>query len=240
MFNHKTSPSLAETAAANQTPCPAAESIATDDHRHLEVKIAYGELSPLYADCQRVRAEAGDTVLSHPFDAWSHHFVMYHRARPVGGMSATRCSDGSVDQERFYPTQFLNAHRKLAFSSCKLRINPFDWRGLGTFRWFTETAWSYLAQQGLRFDIMNCEVARRNAYEAIGYRCLDGFDFIHSDLGTISRVMLLGADPNHPCMFRKLFQSISAPVSLTDTMNSLNLSVRGPETSTTSISHQPE
>lgn len=198
----------------------------------LEVKVAFGDSSSLYVDCQLVRSEAGDVDLRHLFDAWSYHFVMYHLGRPVGAMTATRCSDGPVDQEAFYPQAFMNAHRAIAFSSCKLRINQFDLRGLGTFRRFTEAAWTYLAGLGLRVDIMNCEVDKRSAYESVGYRCLNGFDFIHSDLATVSRVMLLSADPSHPSMFRKLFQSLSNPVSLTDTLASLHLTFRAPESPT--------
>lgn len=135
----------------------------------LELKVAYGDSCPLYADCQQVRSEAGDEVLSHAFDARSYHFVLYYQGRPVGTMTATRCDAGSVDQEQFYPQAFLKAYRRVAFSSCKLRINHYEKRGPGIFRIVTRAAWAFLVSENLRIDIINCDLSKRSAYESLGY-----------------------------------------------------------------------
>ena len=82
---------------------------------------------------------------------------------------------------------------------------------------------------GLRLDVMNCEVDKRHAYELIGYRCLEGFDFVHSHLGTVSRVMILSADPKHSFLFQESFGTLSNPVSLTDMLSSFHLTLRAKE-----------
>jgi len=215
----------------------AVDRIQVDVEKGLEVKVAFGDLSSVYRDCQQVRSEAGDQDLHHAFDEWSFQFVMTYRGTPVGSMTATRCSDGPVDQEFSYPHAFLDANRAVTFSSCKLRINDFESRSLATFRFFTQSAWSYLVGLGLRIDVMNCEVDKRSAYEAVGYQCLDGFDFIHSELGTVSRVMVLTADANHQSLFRKSFQALSNPVSQSDLLESFHLSLRAPELAAETVSH---
>lgn len=203
--------------------------ILQDEAIGLELKVAYGDSTSLYADCQEVRSVAGDSVVRHGFDTRSYHFVSYYQDRPVGTMTATRCSDGPVDQEQFYPKDILKAYRNLSFSSCKLRINQYEKRGPGTFRMFIKAAWAYLAGQGLRIDMMNCDVSKRRAYESLGYRCIRDFDFRHSDLSTDSRVMILCADRNHPSMFRPLFQSLDDAIQLDETLAAFQLAIRDPE-----------
>lgn len=195
----------------------------------LEVRVAYGISSPLYADCQKVRSVAGDRDLHHRFDDWSYHFVLYHLCHPVGAVTATRCADGPVDQEQFYPQELLKVHRPIAFSSCKLRINRFALQGPRTVGILTRAVWRYMADRGQRIEVMNCEVSKRGPYESVGYRCLNGYDFIHADLGTTSRVMILAADPNHPSVFRELFQSIDNTFPMSDALHSSQLTLRGPE-----------
>lgn len=201
----------------------------------LEVKVTYGDWSRVYFHCQLVRADAGDEHVHYPFDAHSYHFVLYHEGTAVGAMTTTCCMDGAVDQDQFYPRSLLHTHQSCVFSSCKLRINPFKLQGLGSFRLLVQSAWSYLLHLGLRIDVMNCEVDKRSRYEAVGYRCLKGFDFVHADLGTASRVMILSADPNHPSLFRKSFRSLTNQVSLAELLASLQLTFRAPESPAESL-----
>jgi hypothetical protein len=210
------------------------ESIGTNG-ADLEVKVTYGDWSHVYFHCQLVRADAGDANVHYPFDAHSFHFVMYYKGDPIGAMTATCCLDGAVDQDQFYPRSLLRTHQTRVFSSCKLRINSFKSQGPGPFRLLVRSAWSYLLHLGLRIDVMNCEVEKRSRYEAVGYRCLEGFDFVHADLGTASRVMILSADRDHTSLFRNSFRTLTDPVSLPELLASLQLKFRAPESAVESL-----
>ncbi|MEM6363164.1 MAG: hypothetical protein AAF539_05150 [Planctomycetota bacterium] len=179
----------------------------------MRVKVCYGNSGWDFDRVCHVRQSvAGESEFN--FDRYSHHYLFENQGEPVGVMTVHRAEDGDLDCQSYYPEALVQQFRTSLVSVCKLRFLRDSRCPSSCLRSLIRAAWRHQLPRGIRFAILNTETSLAPFYRRIGFRRLDGFDFVHPQLGTDSQVMLMAADPDVRSFCNDLFRQIADPVCL--------------------------
>lgn len=178
----------------------------------MEVLHCQGIDDPLYQCVQEIRHDGGEQVYF-DFDQYSHHYVLHYAEKPLGTVTVHEASDGALDCESFYPMELLERHRDVLIGTCKMRIRRGAETPIQALRSLIQSAWADQLRRGNRITIVNAEERLTAFYRRIGFSYLPGFDFIHPQLGTFSKVLVMASDPTHTGYCQPLFESVPDPFS---------------------------
>ncbi|MBD3176995.1 MAG: GNAT family N-acetyltransferase [Armatimonadia bacterium] len=165
-------------------------------------------------DVCRIRANAYKTAVTGPdaYDAYSRHYVVLHRGRPVGTMRTTRATDGPLDSQDHYPTSLLRALHEVIASASRFCVPPGPPLEVRVARMLVETVWAAEARDGVRVDIINAHRRGVLYYARLGYLLLRDYYFVHPVLSTPSYVLVLPASRVMPGPLRELVGGVDNPV----------------------------
>lgn len=176
------------------------------------VECGYGNDCELFRQVVGIRAAHPVGPYEYDFDSYSEHYLIRHRDRPIGAMTATRLVAGDLDCAEFYPKHLMLDHGHELFSTCKFRMLRCEGSPLRAVRVIGGAMWEHQLSLGSRLLVINSAKDLLPFYLRMGFRIVEGSRFIHPTLGTDSLVLVQAPDPNWRSFYQDIFARFKNPL----------------------------
>ncbi len=168
--------------------------------------------SALFEEVCRIRSSASESDDS-PNDRYDENADLYllkFRDDFIATMRVNLARRGLLDCQEYYPQDFLADYSDWIGSASRLARDRKASACPDRVKWFIREVWRHQFRAGLRLDLINCHQRMENFYVHLGYRRIEGYNFVHPRLSTPSFVMLLAANSDIESPIQDVFASEEA------------------------------